>query len=245
MRSAAWIVVASLAGCGFQTGAGSDAVRDPDAAIDAALDAPPDAPGPPIALVQNASNYVTGALSVSCAFTMTQTAGNANIIVVSWFASTGEVQSISDTAGNIYTSTNITIAGTYSMRIYYAPNIVASPGGNQLTAVFPAAMSFPKLRIFEYSGLGPTPLERGASSNGNGMLASSGTITTTTPHMLLFAPNVVNGISTPVPPFVTQDMSDGDLVEALEVQVPGTYTATATINQFGSWVMMIAAFRGR
>lgn len=38
---------------------------------------------------------------------------------------------------------------------------------------------------------------------------------------------------------------DGDLVEALEVHVPDTYTATANINQIGSWVMMIAAFRGR
>ncbi len=239
------LVAVLLAGCGFEVGAGIDAARQPDAAIDAAIDAPPDAPGPPIMLVQRAANYVTAALSVDCVFTLAQTAGNANIIVVSWFASTGEVLGISDSAGNSYTSTNITIAGTYSMRIYYAPRIVASPGGNRISAQLSAALSFPKLRIFEYSGLAPAPFERGASSSGNSSLASSGTITTTTPHVLLFAANVINGISTPIAPFLEQDSSDGDLVEALEVQIPDAYTATANVNQVGSWVMMIAAFRGR
>ena len=90
---------------------------------------------------------MTGALSVDCVFTLPQMAGNANIVGASWFASTGEVQAISDTAGNSYTSTNITIGGTYSMRIYYAPSIAAAPGGNRIRAQFSAALSFRTVNI--------------------------------------------------------------------------------------------------
>jgi hypothetical protein len=233
-------VIAALAGCGFEVPAGVDAGGEPDAAIDSAIDAP----GPPIMLVQKASNYVTSALGVDCSFPVGQTAGNTNIIVVSWSSSTGEVESLSDSAGNIYTSTNLAVGSNYSIRIFYAAGIVATSVPNQVTARFPAYMSFPKLRVFEYSGLGPVPFERGAANSGFGSLTTSGAITTTTPHALLFAANVISGSSSAIPPFVLQDSSDGDLVEAMEVQVPGTYTATATAFQT-NWVMMIAGFRGR
>jgi hypothetical protein len=236
------LVSAALVGCGFEVPAGVDAARDPDAAIDSPFDADPDAAGAPIVLVQKASNYVTNAATVTCAFPGNQTAGNTNIIVVSWSSSSGEVQSLSDSAGNAYTSTNLAVGNMYSLRIFYAPGIVGA-SANTLTAQFPANVSFPKLRIFEYSGLAPTPFERGASDSGFGSLASSGTITTTAPHMLLFAPNVIGGSSSAIPPFVMVDYSDGDLVEGREVHAPGTYTATASAFMT-SWVMMIAAFRG-
>lgn len=238
-----WLVVAVLAGCGFEVspGVASDAPR----AIDAAIDAPADAPGPPIVLVQKASNFVTNSNTVDCTFAAPHTAGNATIVVVSWFSSAGEVQTVSDTDGNSYTSTNITIAGMYSMRIYYAASLVPASTTNRVFARFFTNVAFPKLRILEYAGLGPVPFERGASSNGNGALATSGAITTTTPHALLFAPNVINGVSSAIAPFVMVDSSDGDLVETREVQVPGTYTATASLGLPNDWVMMIAAFRGR
>jgi hypothetical protein len=234
----------ALAGCGFDVPAGVDAGRDPDAGADAAFDAPADAPGPPIMLVQKASNYVANAQSVTCSFPADQTAGNTNIVVISWSSPTGEIQTVSDTAGNSYASTNLTIGNVYSMRIFYAAGIAGASVSNTVTARFPSNMPFPKLRVFEYSGLGPMPFERGAAASGFGSVAASGAITTTTPHALLFAPNVINGNSNAILPYGMVDSSDGDLVEALEVQLPGTYTATATVSQ-ASWVMMIAAFRGR
>jgi hypothetical protein len=245
MKSAVWL--AALAGCGFEAsnGATVDAAREPDAAVDAAIDVP-DGPPPAIMLAQNAARSVTSGATIDCAYPAAQTAGNTNIVVVSWTSNAGEVQTLSDTAGNTYVSTNLTVASsTFSMRIYYAARTIPSPAGTLVTAHFPSSVPAPKLRILEYSGLAAAPFERGVSASGNGVLASSGAITTTTPHVLLFAPNVIAGVSAPVLPFVVQDSSGGDLIEAEEVAVPGTYTALASVAPSAIWVMMIAAFRGQ
>jgi len=238
-----WLVLAVLAGCGFEVGGtSSDAPR----AIDAApvVDASPDAPGPPITLVQKGTDHPGSGSMLEVTMPAPQIAGNTNIVVVSWFAAAGEVQSVSDTSGNTYASTNIPIAGSFSIRMFYAANIIGSANGNHIVAQLASSVSYPKLRVFEYAGLGPSPFEGGTSSNGNGSSVSSGPVTTTTPHVLLFAADVIDGSSGAIAPFVARDITDGDLVETHEVQVAGTYTATATIGFPNRWVMMMAAFRG-
>jgi hypothetical protein len=249
------LALVALAACKFEIAAGGSSddadVIDPDAARDAAIDAaiidapPPDAPGPPIQLLQKASAFLNNVTSVSCNFAMAQTAGHTNIVVVSWSSGTSDVATVVDTAGNTYVKAPLTIGNMYSIRIYYASNIQAS-SANRVTATFAQNMPFPKLRIFEYSGLATSDAyESGSSLSGTSMGAAAGPVMTTTPHTLLFAPNVINGVSGAVLPFVAVDTSDGDLVEHREVTTPGTYSAAATINASVSWVMMLAVFRGR
>ena len=216
-----------------------------DARIDAGIDAPPDAPGPPIVMLQNAAHFENGGSMVSTPFGKPQTAGSVNLAVVSWSSGTLDVASVTDTAGNTYVKAPLQVAGQYSIRLYYAQNIVAS-ASNRVTATFAQSMSFPKLRILEYSGLATSNLyEAGAAGIGTGTMQMAGPVTTTTPHVLLFAPNVYNGSSMPIAPFEGVDFSDGDLIETYEVQAPGTFTATAKGISSTNWVMMLVALRGR
>ena len=234
-----------LGACGFGIGAVDERVTDAAPADAAAIDAPPDAPGPPIANLQVAAHFEDNVAMVSCTYGKPQTAGNVNLVVVSWSSGTNDVASVTDTAGNTYTKVPLLISGAYSLRLFYAQNIVAS-ASNRVTASFAQAMPFPKLRISEYAGLATANLyERGVTSAGTGTTQMAGPVTTTTPHALLFAPDVYNGSSMPVAPFAGVDFSDGDLIEAYEVTTPGTYTATASGSASTNWVMMLAVLRGR
>lgn len=244
------MVLGVLAGCGFEIGATSiDAPPVPrDGPVEGSTDDAPDAPGPAIQLVQHNSRFIDGVASVDCMFTSAQTPGHTNIVVVSWSATSSEVTSVSDSAGNTYVSTGLHVSASgFSERIYYAANITGSQAAtNRVVASFPQNLPFPKVRIFEYAGLATvSPYETGVASNGNGATASSGSVTTMTPHTLLFAANVVNGVSGAVAPFVEQEASDGDLVEAYELHAPTTMTATATVSTAQNWIMLVAAFRGR
>lgn len=219
-------LVMLVGACGFEIHAansgGIDAPVGADAPADAAIDAPPDAPGSAITLAQGAAHFENSGMLVICPYGKPQTAGNVNLVVVSWSSGTNDVLALTDTAGNTYVKAPLQIAGSYSIRLYYAMNIVASPS-NRETATFAQSMSFPKLRVFEYAGLATTNLyERGVTSASTGTTQSAGPVITTTPHALLFAPNVYNGSSSPIAPFEGVDFSDGDLVETYEVKTPGT-----------------------
>jgi hypothetical protein len=233
-------VLVALTGCGFAIGASTgDAFVEPDAAIDA--------PGPPILLVQHASYYVTNGGAVGCTYALAQAAGNTNIAVIDWSGGTGDVMKITDTAGNSYVSTGTVTTGPYSLRIYYALGIhAAGAGTNRVTVTFTIDTSFPKLRVLEYAGLASeNPFEIGTGSGGAGAVATSGAVTTTTPHTLLLAANVIAGVSTAIAPFLAADTSDGDLIETYEVRSPGTFAASGTVSSSGSWAMVLGAFRGR
>src|SRR5947207_14020180 len=95
-------------------------------------------------------------MSVTAGFTVAQTAGNLNVVVVGWNDSTTQVQSVTDTAGNSYAvAVGPTVQSGYATQaIYYAKNIVAaSANANIVTVSFLTAAAYPDIRIAEYAGL--------------------------------------------------------------------------------------------
>jgi hypothetical protein len=253
---ALWLVVAA---CGFhhgvQPGGGSDgaidgpidAARVVDGRVDGAVDAPVDAPPPtPIKLVQTADNQHGNSTfdNVTVAYGKTQTAGNFNIVIVSWYTHSVALNGISDTALNTYTMAGEINDGTITQRIYYAAPINAS-AANVVTASWPATVRFPELRVLEYSGLSTTnPVDGFAGSAGNSSTTSAGPLTTTHAHDLLIGTNVCAMSSTGAGPGYKEELLYvGDLVEDLEVKNTGSYTATAPANS-GEWVMALVAFDG-
>src|SRR5208337_5137076 len=78
--------------------------------------------GASIAFVQvNSADPQPSVSTVSCAYSLAQTAGNLNIVVVGWNDSTSTMTGISDSQGNSYAQAGTTKKGTnLTQAIYYA-----------------------------------------------------------------------------------------------------------------------------
>src|SRR5207245_3275629 len=95
---------------------------------------------------------------VTVTYTVGQSAGDLNVVIVGWNDSTTAVASVSDTTGNSYTlAVGPTVrpgpvgGGGMSQAIYYAKNIAgAAANENVVTVRFSAAASYPDVRILEY-----------------------------------------------------------------------------------------------
>ena len=95
---------------------------------------------------------------VTVTYPLAQAAGDLNVVVVGWSDSTRQVQSVSDTNGNVYAvAVGPTVkAGSLTQAIYYAADIRPAPAGaNAVTVTFDGAPAFPDIRIAEYSGIDP------------------------------------------------------------------------------------------
>ena len=79
----------------------------------------------PIGFVQvRSSTPQTAQSTVATAFAQAQTAGNLNAVAIGWFDSTGNITSVSDSAGNTYQVGAPTFRGNgFSQAVYYAKNI--------------------------------------------------------------------------------------------------------------------------
>ena len=149
-----------------------------------------------VAFVQG--NYAvpqTPQATVTVPYIAVQTAGNLNVILVGWNDSSATVASVTDSRGNAYTrgGAPTVLAGKASHAIYYARNIAAAAAGaNVVTVQFSVAASFPDIRVLEYRGLDTVnPFIAGAGASGTSSTSNSGSLTTTTPNVLLVAGNVV------------------------------------------------------
>jgi hypothetical protein len=135
--------------------------------------------------------------TVSLAYTQAQTAGDLNLVVVSYNSATAQISSITDTTGNTYAlavgPTVSTGAFPATQAIYYAKNISAAAAStNTLKVNFNAAAAYPDVRIAEYSGIDPVnPVDVVAAASGNSTLSSSGSATTTNTNDLLVGANCV------------------------------------------------------
>ena len=180
---------------------------------------------------------------INLAFPAAQTVGDMNVVVVGWNDVTSSVQSVTDSAGNVYSLAIGPTTGTgLRQSIYYAPNIAG--GNNTVTVQFNQAAIYPDIRILEYRGVSAVDVTAGAS--GTGTATSSGAVTTTTANELLFAANTVaTGNTAAGAGFTARIITtpDLDLVEDQVVNTTGSYTATAPIAPSGAWVMQIVAFR--
>lgn len=203
-----------------------------------------------IAFVQtnNATPQATLA-SVTVTYTLAQTAGNLNVVVVGWNDSTATVSSVTDSIGNTYAlaATPVVQASTASQAIYYAKNIAAAPAGaNTVTVTFATAARHPDIRIAEYSGLDPlNPLDTSVGAQGNTATSDSGSAATSSPNDLLVGANVVQSTATAAGTGYTSRgiTGDGDILEDQVVSAAGSYNATATLDKVQLWIMQMVAFR--
>jgi hypothetical protein len=180
---------------------------------------------------------------VNLAFPGAQTVGDLNVVVVGWNDVTATVQSVTDSAGNVYSrAIGPTVGSGLTQSIYYAANIAG--GNNTVTVQFNQAATFPDIRILEYRGISSVDVTAGAS--GSGTSTSSGALTTTSANELLFAANTVTtGNTAAGAGFTTRIITtpDLDIAEDQIVTTTGAYTATAPISPAGAWVMQMVAFR--
>jgi IPT/TIG domain len=191
--------------------------------------------------------------SVAVPYSIAQTVGNLNIVVVGWNDTTDSIASVTDTNGNTYTLVASTLASslpapgasqeTVSQAIYYAKNIKAGP--NTVTVTFNENTLKQSVRIVEYSGLDPVnPVDSSAGSNGSANPADSSTLTTNSANDLLFAAGTITTVfSASGPSFSTILLNGwGDIIEDEFVIAAGNYNATAVFGS-GDWVMQLVAFR--
>ena len=210
------------------------------------------AAGPPaIAFVQ--VNYATpqsAQARVAVPYTGAQSAGDLNVVVVSWGDSTATIGSLTDSSGNTYHLAvgPTVISGTASQAIYYAASIVgAAAGANTVSVSFTSAAVYPDVRVLEYSGIATTsPLDVVAAASGNSSLSSSGAVTTTNANDLIIGANVVYTTTTGAGAGFTDrviTVPDSDIAEDRIVSATGSYTATAPLSPPAPWIMQLAAFK--
>src|SRR5436309_2425334 len=204
-----------------------------------------------IAFVQsNSTTPQSPQTAAAVVYTLAQTAGNLDVVVVGWNDSTATVISVMDTKGNAYAvaAAPVVQSGTATQAIYYAKNIAsAAAGANTVTVTFSVAAVFPDIRIAEYSGLDTAnPLDVAVGAQGTTTATSnSGSVATTNGNDLLVGANVVQSITTGAGAGFTNRIitPDGDILEDRVVTVTGSYSATAALDRVQPWVMQMVAFR--
>jgi chitodextrinase len=205
---------------------------------------------PTIAFIQaNSAVPQSAQANVSLAFTLAQTGGNLNVVVVGWNSSSGQVTSVTDTRGNVYVSAvgPTSVGGFGTQSIYYAAGITpAAANANTVTVAFDSAVPYADIRIAEYSGISSVnPVDVVAAASGSGTSSSSGTVTTTNPADLLVGANLVASGTTGAGTSFTNRVitnPDGDILEDRIVTTAGSYSATAPLYS-GTWIMQMVAFK--
>jgi len=193
-------------------------------------------------------NPQTAQSSVGVTFNAPQSAGNLNVVAIGWGDSTAHVESVTDSAGNVYAvaAAPVVLSGVASHTMYYAKNIVGS-ASNTITVTFDAAAKFVDLRIAEYSGLDPAnPLDGSAGRSGNTYQSASGQIITSAASDMLVAANFTSQTTNaPGLGFTQRVMTspDGDILEDRLTVSAGSYGAEAQIDALATWVMQMVAFR--
>jgi chitodextrinase len=204
----------------------------------------------PIVFVQqNNSVPQTPQSTVTAVYTNAQTTGDTNILAVGWFGTAAAISSVTDSRGNVYQIAVPSASdGNNHQAIYYARNINQAAGGsNAVTVTFSTAVNYPDIRILEYRGLDPVnPFDVGTSASGTSATASSGPVTTTSAHELIFgAGETTDTFSDAGDSFVSRVITapDGDIAEDTVVHTTGSYSATAPLRISASWLMQVATFR--
>ena len=223
----------------------------------------------PLLQITNNSGVVNQSV-VQVAYPGAQTAGDFNVVVVGWNDISSTINSVADSAGNIY----VLAAGTVSIplpapgaspvgasqAIYYAKNIVASAGGNTVTVIFNSNTGAQDVRILEYGTSGGgvdlvSPLDTSIGASAVASPAASGAATTNSANDLIFGSGSVTSVFTSVvkscgtgcimfgEPTGSGINSFGDLVEDALVTAAGSYNASGNFEGGGAAVMQMAAFR--
>ena len=192
-------------------------------------------PGPPVSMV-------------TATYPGAQAAGNFNIVVVGWRDTTATVQSVTDSAGNIYTLAVGPVTGTLlGQYIYFAANIKG--GANTVTVTWNQGATTPDVRILEYAGVAAeNSLDQTAFASGTSATSACGPITTTSANELIFAANTTSaasgGVAAAGNGYTSRVITpDKNIAEDQLATGVGGYSATAPLTAAGNWVMQMATFR--
>ena len=185
--------------------------------------------------------------SVSVAYPASQTATDLNVVIVGWNDTTANVQSVTDTAGNLYSLAIGPTSGTgLRQSIYYAKNIAG--GSNTVTVTFNQAATKPDVRILEYSGADTSnPFDVSAGASGNSNIADSGFVNTHAANELVVGGHMIANNTTvmagaPFTPRVITSPDSGLAADRL-VNVPGSYHSWAPLKSSGAWVDQVVTFK--
>lgn len=240
MRSLAGVLAVVLAGCDLVFPLRAPAVADAGD-VDAG-----DAGESKIHILQrHAQNLPNTAV---CSVTMSQPALAGSLLVLTVTHPAGiDLQMVGDDVGNAFLPVIRRTWGTLTTEMYYAKNVLA--GSFIVNAPLSPNAAFCLAYIDEYSGADPDdPLDQMSAMNGSvAGLASSGTVTTTTPSELLFGhgegQNLIMSVGTG---FMERGSEEFNLEEDRTVTQIGDYEATfiATGSTTPSdWVAIVATFR--
>jgi RHS repeat-associated protein len=178
-----------------------------------------------------------------------QTAGNLNVVAVSWRNSPAQIPQIGDNEGNTYIlAAGPLQTGSLNQAIYYAKNISSSiPEGNGVWLYFTEPATDIEVMIGEYSGMDTVnPLDVTVGAQGSGSTSDSGLVQTINWNDLLIGVNTVDTVTTLtsgtgyVPRILTSPL--GDLFEDESVSGAGSYHATGPLSGTGNWIMQMVAF---
>jgi hypothetical protein len=204
---------------------------------------------------QNSSTLKDPQETVSTEYKEAQTAGDTNMIVISWQSGKGAVARVSDTRGNTYTALGLDQReGKLSQQIWYASKInPADARKNTVKVEFDGKMPLVDVRISEYSGLAqdmPLDVQAPTSSGTSNMAEES--VTTQTANTMVFVAGIsVGNFGTANEEFTERrrtqptlgGLAGSGLVLDQTVNTIGTYKVTIPLNGSSAWLLQMVAFK--
>jgi len=186
----------------------------------------------------------SGTNTNALAFPAPTQAGNLIVVEVDWKGEApGHLSTISDNQGNVYRQigTEQKSSGFRTQsRLYYAANIRGGP--TTITTVVMGRSTYHQLHIHEYAGLDPVaPLDGFAVQVANGTTFSSGSITTTAPHDLLYGVEIDASAGTVPAGWTTRSKLNAAVAADRDAPTPGTYSFTGSSG--GAFIAWIVAFK--
>jgi hypothetical protein len=195
------------------------------------------------------SSAVTGPSAISVPFATAQLASSLDVVVVGWNDPAAQVQSVTDTSGNIYqlAAGPASLSGVGSQSVYYASNVAAAgAGANTVTVAFTSPAALAEVRVTEYQGIAPTNVvDVTSNGSGSGSIAAAGPAATTFRNDLLFGAVWVPGATTlPAGDFTARlTTPTGTLLEDATIGATGSYTMQASVDPSSPWLAQLVAFR--
>jgi hypothetical protein len=179
-----------------------------------------------------------------------QTAGNTNVIVVSYHSASVAMASsnpLVDTNGNTYSvASPLKAGGADSQIVYYCSSIAGSSSTNTVTATFASGVPYVSMRIAEYRGLGGIDVHsEGSGSTASTMASVTSATTTNANDIALAAVACSNGLNGTISGFMER-LNATPLASDLQDDSPGSilssFTASSPILSSTSWVENFVAF---
>jgi hypothetical protein len=207
-------------------------------------------PSTTIKLVQESSSFYAASAAGVVTMGSAQYSGDTNIVIVSWPTAAAGVTGIGDSSGNTYNlAVGPTVGNGFTQYIYYAPNIHASVGGNQITVNLSAGETL-SVQVYEYSGLSTiNPFDIGTGTTNPGSISmNSGSVSTSYSNELLigafYAACTVGQVYTAGTGFMMTGKAflQCNGIETQIVNSAGNYSASMTYNLGNAWLMQIATF---